>query len=350
MKRQGGDAQSPLRLGRWKKAAPSLEEHSEAGSLRIGNKYYVFGGYQLLTRMCRRMQICDIDTGAWSYGPELPEGFPLSHAGVASDGTFLFVVSGQPGPACEPATDKAWAFHLTEKIWTPMASLPGVRYSPLMEYVDGNLHLISGATEDRETISTDHFILPIRDPNSQGVATLPEREEQVWRKGPPIPTGGDHAASIVLDGKICVIGGEHGHGRVTMDAAKCCGSYLVHNTLFRFDPKTEEWERLADMPFGSSHIESQVTVIDGRIVVLGGTGDRDVCIDRVQEYDPEQNCWRQLGRLPMARKGGVVWQKAGRLYFNGGQTVPRPNRPFRRPIVADTIVCKIKRGSWLDFF
>jgi len=231
--------------------------------------------------------------------------------------------------------------------WERIASLPVARYAPLLEYVDGNLHLISGAIEDRETISNDHFILQIRGKNTDFSTSLPPLERQVWRKGPPIPKGGDHAASIVLDGKIYVIGGEHGHGRVTMDAAKCCGTYWGHNYLFRYDPKKEHWERLADMLFGSSHIESQTIVINNRIVVLGGTGDRDIFIDRVQEYDPARNRWRQMKRLPIPRKGGVVWEKNGVLYFNGGQTM---HNNGNRYVVAETIAARIKCGFWRDLF
>ena len=341
----------PIRLGRWKRAGRSLEEHLEAGSLRVGNKFYVLGGYQLLTRMCPKMQICDITTGKWSYGPEFPDGFPLSHAGLASDGKFLFVVSGQSGSACEPATNRAWALHLSNMTWEPMAPLPAARYSPLLEYLDGNLHLISGATEDRETISTDHFVLQIRPPGVEDALTLPKIENQQWYKAPPIPQGGDHAASLVFQGKIYIIGGEHGHARVTMDAAKCCGAYWVHNYLFRFDPRQNGWERLADMPFGSSHMESQIAVIDNRIVVLGGTGDGDEFLDKVQEYDPVQNSWRQLDRLPMPRKGGIVWEKNGFLYFNGGQVMPHKHKPNKRQVVSATMAAKIKRGSsWLDVF
>ena len=227
-----------IRLGEWRRAGSSLEAYMEACSVRVGNKLYVIGGYQTLTQMCERMQICDIESGKWSYGPELPQGFPLSHAGIASDGRFLFVVSGQPGPACEPATNKAWLLDLEQMIWEPMPPLPVARFAPVLEYVDGNLHLITGATEDRETISDDHFILQIRDPEAE-VLSVPTLEAQVWRKGPPIPSGGDHAGSVVLDGKIYVIGGEHGHARVTMDPSKCCGTYHVHNYLFRYEPARE---------------------------------------------------------------------------------------------------------------
>src|SRR5262249_16369623 len=153
------------------------------------------GGYQSLTQMCKRMQIFDMEAGEWSYGPELPEGFPLSHAGIASDEAFLFVASGQPGPACEPATNRPWALNLDQMTWVPMASWPVARYAPLLEYVDGNLHLISGATEDRETISNDHLILRIRDKDEDVAAALPRVEKQMWREAPPIPEGGDHAAS-----------------------------------------------------------------------------------------------------------------------------------------------------------
>src|SRR5436190_705612 len=338
----------PLRLGKWRTSIPCLEAHMEAGSLRVGDRIYVIGGYQTLTRMCARMQILDIESETWSYGPALPEGFPLSHAGLASDGRFIFFVSGQPGPACEPATNRAWAFDLEKIAWEPMAPLPAARYSPLAEYVDGNLHVISGAIEDRETICNDHFIMPIRSPGTAATA-LPGLESQEWLKGPPIPAGGDHAASVVIDEKIYVIGGEHGHAAMTMDPARCCGTYWVHTHLFRYDPKREEWTRLADMPFGSSHIESQTIVIGGRILVLGGTADRDIFIDKIQEYDPALNHWRQLRPLPAGRKGGVVWEKDGVVHFNGGQIAPDKNKPYARAVVSETIAAEIKRSFWSRF-
>ena len=338
-----------VRFGAWKPAGASLEAHMEAAGLRVGDRFYVLGGYQTLTRMCPKMQICDINSGTWSYGPELPKGFPLSHAGIASDGKYIFVVSGQPGPACHPATDRAWALDLEDMTWTPMAPLPAPRYAPVMEYLDGNLHVISGATADRETISTDHFILPIRDRNAAGPLTLPRLEDQKWRPGPPIPAGGDHAGSVVLGGQIFVIGGEHGHARVTMDAAKCCGTYVVHNYLFRYDPVAEEWTRLADMPFGSSHFECQISVIDGRILVMGGCGDRDDLLGWVQQYDPAQNRWRQLKPLPVARKGGIAWQHDAVLYINGGQTMATKRNSSDRCVVSESMAARIKRGSWLDF-
>jgi hypothetical protein len=321
----------------------------EAGSLRVGNRIYVVGGYQTLTTMCGKMQIFDIDSGNWSYGPALPEGFPLSHAGLASDGRFLFFVSGQPGPACEPATNRAWALDLEQMTWQAMAPLPAARYAPLAQYIDGNLHVISGAIEDRETISGDHFIMRIRSPGTAATA-LPDLESQEWRKGPPIPAGGDHAASAVIDQKIYVIGGEHGHAAMTMDPAQCCGTYWVHNYLFRYDPRKEEWTRLADMPFGSSHIESQTIIIGGRILVLGGTADKDIFVDKIQEYDPTANRWRQLRPLPAPRKGGVVWERNRVLYFNGGQIAPDPNKPYERNVVSDTMAAKIKHVFWRRFF
>jgi hypothetical protein len=319
----------------------------EAGTLRVDGKVFVLGGYQTLTSMCPRMQILDIATGAWSYGPPLPPGCPLSHAGIASDGVFLFLVSGQPGPACEPGTDRSWALHLETLAWQAMAPLPAVRFASCLDYVDGHLHLISGAMEDRETVSEDHFILKIRDPESAVSSALPSLEDQVWRKGPPIPRGGDHAGALVLDGRIYFVGGEHGHAPMTMDASRCCGTYWAHDFLFRYDPRAERWERLADLPFACSHIESQLIALDGRIVVLGGTGNQDALVDRIQEYDPAQDRWRvSMRALPLPRKGGVVWEDGGFLYFNGGQVAVTPDS---RPVLAETMRARIERRSWLDW-
>jgi Kelch motif/Galactose oxidase, central domain len=328
-----------IELGEWQPGQPCLEEWLEAGCIRVGNRLYVMGGYQTLTQMCTRMQIFDIESGEWTYGPPLPAGFPLTHAGVATDGKYIFIVSGQPGPACEHASNRCWALEIETLTWQRLAPLPGARYAPILEYFEGNLHLITGASEDRETISTDHFILKIRELNHE-VSTLPDLEKQVWRRGPPIPEGGDHASSIVYDSKIYVIGGEHGHARVTMDAATCCGTYISHTFLFRYDPRKEVWERLADMPFGGSHTEAQVLLIDDRIFVFGGTGDQDHLIDRVQQYDPANNSWREIKELPRPRKGGIVWEWQNRVYFNGGQTLDAEDGS---QVVAATMSAEIRR-------
>jgi N-acetylneuraminic acid mutarotase len=134
---------------------------------------------------------------------------------------------------------------------------------------------------------------------------------------------------------------------MTMDATQCRGAYWAHPYLFRYDPRREEWQRLADMLFAVSHIESQVLVLDGKILVVGGTGDRDVFSARVQEYDPVRDRWRQMKALPQARKGGVVWQTNDRVYFNGGQLT---SDGTDRPVVADTMAAPIRRGPWYSLF
>jgi N-acetylneuraminic acid mutarotase len=222
--------------------------------------------------------------------------------------------------------------------WQRLAPLPVARFAPVLEYLDGNLHLISGATEDRETICADHFVMKIRDRDDE-VSSLPDLEKQVWREGPPVPEGGDHAGSIIYDSRIYMIGGEHGHAGLTMDAATCCGTYWAHNFVFRYDPRTEQWERLADLLFSTSHIESQILIVDDRFVVLGGTGDQDILVDRVQQYDPAENSWTELSPLPQGRKGGLVWEWNDVVYFNGGQIGER----FGTQVVETTMSSRIVR-------
>jgi N-acetylneuraminic acid mutarotase len=222
--------------------------------------------------------------------------------------------------------------------WNRLPALPVSRYAPVMEYLDGCLHLITGAIEDREPVSTDHFLQRVRDD-----AGRPSFDSAAWREGPPIPLGGDHAGSVVLGGAIYVIGGEHGHAPMTMDPSECCGTYCAHPYVFRYDPRGQTWTRLADMPFAVSHIESQIVVLDGKILVLGGTGDRDVFSDRVQEYDPATNRWRALRRLRYARKGGVAWHADGVVYLNGGQHTTNGRQRY---VLADTAASRIRRGWW----
>ena len=97
-----------------------------------------------------------------------------------------------------------------------------------------------------------------------------------------------------MDGKIYIIGGNVHN--------KQLGKEVSTGLVEVYDPLTERWERLADMPTERGWLN--VAVVDGKIYVIGGfilleqgLGlDVDRFSRRIEEYNPKTNSWRRLPR------------------------------------------------------
>ncbi len=330
-------------VGKWEATSASGPFcHMEAEALRLpGGRLQIFGGFAAFTRVNGpRSALLDEGALRWTraFGPPLPRDLGRTHAGTAVDaeGT-AYVVSGQPGPCCGPATAAAWRLSREGK-WAPIAALPEIRYGGTMQYsrVDHALHLVAGTTEDRATVSCDHWVYSLA--------------ENVWARGAPIPLGGDHLASVLTgDGRrMYVVGGEHGHAAIRHDQKYVPGSYVAHPFLFRYDVEDRVWTRLADLPRAVHHAENQTLLLphqDERfIVVVGGSTDGDMLVRHVQVYDRAEDRWTLFENgLPVGLKGGVAWFRPSDqcVYVTGGQTARSARDARPGAVVRTTIRAKL---------
>ena len=74
-------AQEPA-PGEWGMRAPTLEPLSELAVAEANGKLYLMGGYPQNRVTSRTVQIYDIATDTWAYGPQLP--LPNNHGMAAS--------------------------------------------------------------------------------------------------------------------------------------------------------------------------------------------------------------------------------------------------------------------------
>ena len=111
-----------------------------------------------------------------------------------------------------------------------------------------------------------------------------------------------HAATVGLDGKIYVSGGNY-----------------ADNTLEVYDPAANTWTRLANMLAGR-YAQVMETGADGKLYVIGGAnsgaaGEGNV----VQVYDPATNTWSEGPSSPTERFGSASAVSAGgNIYVSGG--------------------------------
>lgn len=126
-------------------------------------------------------------------------------------------------------------------------------------------------------------------------------------------------AVSVVDGKIYVMGGV-GWPRVLNRPGPFLSSVEV------FDPKNNRWTEIAEMPTPKAlHTAS---VIDGKIYVIGG-GFRGnglpTYLSTVEVYDPETDRWTEERDIPTRRSGHKAEVINGNIYiFGGSNDVFRP--------------------------
>ncbi len=269
----------------------------EGAGVELNGKVYVMGGYDnAYDGTSTQVDILDLKTKSWSRGAPLPG--PETHGGVATDGKYIYFVGGQSGPQeSTDLTDKAWKYYPDKDLWIPYLSLPEVRAGGTLAYADNALHYFGGVGANRITNHADHFVLKYNTPDPH------------WERAAPMPRSTDHVTSAVLDGKIYVIGGEHGHEY----------SYVPHYDVQAYDLATGTWSYKAPLPVAVSHAEYTTFVYDGQIWTLNGQTSAEDLTTQVASYDPVADLWTVHPGTPEKRKGGVAFQSGGKLYYVGGE-------------------------------
>lgn len=325
----------------WQALAPCYEARLDAGRGQIGKELFVFGGIRWGGKVVKSVDIFDMEKEKWVGRIPLPEKMSETHLGVAEDGErYVYLISGQLGDCCRPATRDCFSFDAQTRTFNSFPPLPKARYAPAVQVWNGRLHVIAGAAEDRNTPSTDHWSIAVKD----GKAL-----ESNWREEPRIPRGGHHRASAIVDNALYVFGGQQGdYVAIPGDANYKCTAELTTEERFfdtyRLKAGAKQWERLADMAVLSSHTEGSVVVVNGLVYILGGDSERIgkqsiiKLNDQIQVYDPKADSWKIVGRLPYRIKEAVTGYYKGYVYITTGQRDKSPDDP--------TAAKCFERGMW----
>ncbi len=100
------------------------------------------------------------------------------------------------------------------------------------------------------------------------------------------------------------------------------GGRPVIADLDRYDPATDTWTSLADMPTGRAGLG--VAVVGNAIYAIGGRTGASPCsggtLDTVERYDIATDTWSTVASLPSARSDLAAVAHGGRIYVFGGCT------------------------------
>ena len=130
-------------------------------------------------------------------------------------------------------------------------------------------------------------------------ATLPPSPTPtptIWHEMAKMPTARSEMSAGVIDGRIYVPGG-WGNG------------YDQSIALEMYDPATDSWTQLADLPF---HVNHHATAVYNNALYVFGPDDIAL------RYDPAADSWAELAPMPENRWAGAAATLGDYIYFLGG--------------------------------
>ena len=141
-----------------------------------------------------------------------------------------------------------------------------------------------------------------------------------WERITELPTERESFATAVVDNKIYLIGGTLFENRWKKLPP---GPYGL-STVEVYDPQTNTWQRVADMP--TLRHGAKAAAVNGIIYVFGGYNGKDNqgvnrrFLDIVEAYDPQTDTWVRKQDMPVSRFNFELGVAAGRVYLIGGST------------------------------
>lgn len=284
---------------KWRTVASSPIKRSEAAGVASYGKLYVFGGYTDTSYYpTRRSDAYDAASNSWTRIANLPK--PLTHAGTAVEGDNIYIAGGYEGQPDGTgqifATKNVWKYNTGTNTWTAMPPLPAARGSGELSVLGQTLHFFGGTNIQRTQDKGEHWILPLNGKTKK------------WTAAAPLPNPRTHMGDAVIGGKIYAVGGQHGHDQ----------NLVTQASVHRWDPATNTWTKVKDLPQARSHISGATLVLDGRIVVVGGEIAHNKSVSTVTMYDPLSNSWTALTPLLAARYSGVAGEIGDQIYYTTG--------------------------------
>ena len=282
----------------WQGVANAPLKRVEAQGAVANGKMYVFGGYTSFSPFCTTTQSHGYDPAknTWKRLKDLPEAW--THAGVAVDGSDVYLAGGYRNePNCtrtEVATRTVYKYDTQTDTWTtPLPPLPQARGSGGLARLGRELHFFGGTDTDRQD-KADHWALSL--------------DGGSWEPRASLPNPRSHMGFTVLGGKIYAIGGQYCYE----------GCAKTQRLVHRYDPATDAWTRVADLPESLSHHTSSTFVMENRIIVVGGEKAHTRHVKNVRAYDPATDAWTELTPLPSEGNAGVAGVVGGTLFYTGG--------------------------------
>jgi hypothetical protein len=279
-------------LGEWGSRAGLLAANSEFALTELNGKLYAMGGYPASRVTVRTVQVYDIATDTWQYGPELPQ--PNNHGMAASVNGKVYLIGGQLTADQEGYVNTVYELDPAVGVWVEKAPMPTLRSSGVAVVLGGKIYVAGG-----------------RVPQGADFAVYDPATNQ-WEVLPNMPTQRNHLTGAAINGRLHFVGGRLGNG---LSPLKTTANEV-------FDPQTRTWSNAAPMLSGRSGING--VMARGCFHVWGGEAPTGMTPQH-EYYDPRTNQWGSLRNMPIpihgvvgsAFVGGFIWVTGGGTQIGG---------------------------------
>jgi N-acetylneuraminic acid mutarotase len=291
-------------IGEWGIRAPLLEANSEFALAESNGKIYVMGGYPASRVTTRSVQVYDIATDSWSFGPELPA--PNNHGMAAAVNGRVYLIGGQLTADQEGYVNTVYEHDPAQGGWVVKAPMPTLRSGGVAVVLDGKIYVAGG-----------------RVPQGADFAVYDPALDE-WDVLPAMPTQRNHITGVAINGRVHIVGGRLGNGLSPLKTT-------AHEV---FDPVAGTWTAAAPMLSGRSGINGTMAL--GCFHVWGGEAPTGMTPQH-EYYDPTTDQWRSLPNMPLPIHGVVgsafvddlIWVTGGGTQIGGsfGSLLNQTYRP-----------------------
>jgi N-acetylneuraminic acid mutarotase len=251
----------------------------------VNGKLYVLGGlFSSSGRILAttRNDVYNPATNTWTRLKDAPE--KLTHAGTVIVGSDIWLIGGYVGDHPGPATNHVWKYNTTTDTWTRGPNLPFMRGAGGAALVDNKIYFFGGMNYNRDWSAPNTWALDLGNLAAG------------WVSRAPLVNPRNHVAAAAIGGYVYAIGGQHHQEE----------NQVAQRDIDRYDPVTNTWQKVAELPTVRSHILSSTFVMDGKLVIVGGETGYNTVVRNVTVWDPATNEFTEMSPLPAGRSTSVA--------------------------------------------
>ena len=327
----------------WDTVAHANEARYESTAILHDDRLLVFNGFSDTIEIVNSVEEFNPSTDTWNIlgSTEVALGNAVTHAGSILYNNEVWLIGGRIGSHPGTVSDKVWIFNLNNHTWREGPTLPRPFAGGGAALVEGKIHVFGGLDSNSACDVDYHYTYDVHTNNGwkeiTSYAAMPEPR--------------NHFATTVLDQKIYAIGGQNNHDN-------CNNQPIVQlTTVHSFDPATNRWEKLPDLPFTRSHAEPGTFSHGNQIYSVAGLGNAE----KVLSMNRDTETWeiRNELELPVGVSAAAARVIDGKLIVaTGGENLitnaSTTTRAFQLPVAEDTqepiVPDPVSPQNWSDSY
>lgn len=292
----------PSPLGVWQEWNLCIDKRAENAYVEVGDKFYLIGGLAISESIATEKNVLEHDPvlDVWSYKGEAPERF--HHFQAAEIDGLVYVCSAwiSDNPF-NTSNDFIYIYDPLEDSWVKGRPIPPSRKrgsSGTVAY-NGKIYIAGGNEGGHGQHAQVKTLFDVYDPTTGSLDPLPD-----------LPIGRDHVYASVLNDKLYMAA-----GRNTGQGGSLAATVA---TVDEFDFSTNTWTTLnGSIPTERSGCP--VAIINNEVVVVGGEVYYDaLALKKTEAFDPLSETWTVLSDMPTGVHASQAIVNNNVAYIAGG--------------------------------